>query len=276
MGLAVAERVARQFASLPQVEAVALAGSRVSGFADAESDVDLYVYVTEDVALDLRARIAGGSPRMEIGNATWEPGDEWIDAETGRSVDVMYRQVHWIEEQLDRVLVNYQASVGYSTCFWFNVRQSRMLFGRSGWFAALQQRAGQQYPNELRLAIIAKNYPLLRRNQSSYLRQIELAVEREDPVSVNHRVAALMASYFDVLFALNELPHPGEKRLLKHATASCSRVPREMDRHVTELLRSVGKADGDTVSRVNDLLDARDELLRQEMMVPNEGRPLVR
>ena len=276
VGLAVAERVARQFASLSQVEAVALAGSRVSGFADAESDIDLYVYVTEDIALDLRARIAAGSPRMEIGNATWEPGDEWIDAETGWSVDVMYRQVHWIEEQLDRVLVNHQASVGYSTCFWFNVRQSRTLFDRSGWFATLQQRARQPYPHELRQAILAKNYPLLRRNQSSYLHQIELAVEREDPVSVNHRVAALLASYFDVLFALNESPHPGEKRLLKHATASCSKLPHSMARQVTDLLASVGEPGEGVVAWVNDLLDALDELLVREMMVPNDRRPSVR
>ena len=214
-GLAVAERVAGQFASLPQVEAVALAGSRSSEFADAKSDVDLYVYVTEDIPLEVRAKIAAGSPRAEIGNATWEPGDEWIDAETGTSVDVMYRHVRWIEEQLDRVLVRHQASVGYSTCFWYNVLHSRVLFDRAGWFEALQRRARQGYPENCRRAIIAKNYPLLRHNQSSYLHQIELAVRRKDLVSVNHRVAALLASYFDVLFALNELPHPGEKRLIQ-------------------------------------------------------------
>ena len=268
MALAVAERIARRFASLPQVEAVAVSGSRTSEFADSRSDIDLYVYVTEDIPLDLRAKIAAGSPRAEIGNATWEPGDEWIDAETGTSVDVMYRHVRWMEEQLDRVLVQHQASVGYSTCFWYNVLHSRALFDRSGWFANLQQRAGQPYPQELRQAIIAKNYPLLRRNQSSYLHQIELAVAREDPVSVNHRVAALLASYFDVLFALNEMPHPGEKRLIQHAKVRCSKIPHEMERQVTELLASVGKGDGGTVAKVNGLLDGLDELLLREKMVP--------
>ena len=250
--LAVAERVAREFASLPQVEAVSLAGSRISEYADAESDVDLYVYVTEDIPLEERARIAAGSPHAEIGNATWEPGDEWIDAATGTPVDVMFRYVRWIEEQLDRVLVRHQASPGYSTCFWYNLLHSQALFDRKGWFAALQTRAKVSYPPELRKAIIAKNFPLLRRNQSSYLHQIELALKRNDPVSVNHRVAALLAGYFDVLFALNELPHPGEKRILEHAQVSCKRLPAGMEEQVREL---VGNPGGDVAKQVNALVD---------------------
>ena len=262
--MAVAQRIARRFAALPQVEAVALAGSRTSEFADGDSDVDLYVYVTEDVLLDVRAEIAAGSPRAEIGNATWEPGDEWIDAETGTAVDVMYRQVRWIEEQLDRVLVRHEASVGYSTCFWYNVLHSQPLFDHTGWFAALQWSAQVGYPPQLKRAIVAKNWPLLRRNQSSYLHQIELAVKRNDPVSINHRVAALLASYFDVLFAVNELPHPGEKRLLQHA-ARCAKTPREMERQLRQVVAAVGE--GDVVGRVHELVDGLEELLRHEGLI---------
>lgn len=260
--------MAGQFASLPQVEAVALAGSRTSSFLDANSDVDLYVYVTEDIALELRAKIASGSPRAEMGNATWEPGDEWIDGETGIAIDVMYRQSSWIEEQLDRALVRHEASVGYSTCFWYNVLHSQSLFDRAGWFAEVQRRAGRPYPLELKRAIIAKNYPLLRRNQSSYLHQIELAALRNDRVSVNHRVAALLASYFDVLFAVNELPHPGEKRLLDHAVASCVKMPEEMTKQVMALVAAVGGANADIIVRIDELVDGLDELLLREKMIP--------
>lgn len=132
----------------------------------------------------------------------------------------------------------------------------------------MQTRAKQTYPSELRRAIIAKNYPLLRHNQSSYLHQIELAVVREDQVSVNHRVTALLASYFDVVFALNEVPHPGEKRLIRHAKASCTKLPYDMEQHVTELLASAGTLNEAVMARVNDLVDSLDKLLRQHKMVP--------
>ncbi len=208
-----------------------MSGSQTSELCDSNSDVDLYVYVTDVVPLEVRRRIAAGAAQAEIGNEYWEPGDEWIDRETGIAVDVMFRQVAWIEEQLDRVLRRHQASVGYSTCFWYNVRYSQVLFDRRGWLQNLKNFSDQPYPPELKRAIIAKNFPLLRRNLSSYLHQIELAIARNDPVSVNHRVTALLASYFDVLFAVNELPHPGEKRLIAHALTQCQRVPPRYARH---------------------------------------------
>ena len=67
--------------------------------------------------------------------------------------------VRWIEEQLERVLVHHQASVGYSTCFWYNVLHSQALFDRAGWFAELQRRPRQPYPEELQRAIIGQKLP---------------------------------------------------------------------------------------------------------------------
>ena len=132
-----AKAIAAKFAGLPQVVAVALAGSRTAGASNEASDYDFYVYVQEDIPLEVREAIAQGAPaeliaqefaeRLEINNQFWEPGDEWIDSSSGCGVDVMYRTPQWIEEQLDRVLVQHQASVGYSTCFWCNVLTSALL-----------------------------------------------------------------------------------------------------------------------------------------------------
>lgn len=239
---AVARRVARQFGTLPQVVAVALGGSQAAGADDSSSDLDLYVYAPREVPVAFRRALAG--PAGEVGNSFWEPGDEWTDPATGARVDVMYRSPRWIADQLDRVLVRHEASVGYSTCFWYNVLHSQALFDRRGWYRGLQRRAHVPYPEELRRAILARNYPILRTNRSSYRVQLELALRRGDQVSLHHRVTALLASFFDIWFALERKPHPGEKRLLR-----C--LPRSW----AHLVRAVLSA------RAPDLLDRIDALL---------------
>jgi hypothetical protein len=137
----------------------------------------------------------------------------------------MYRSPEWTEGELTRVLKQHQASVGYSTAIWYNVLNCRPLYDPDGWLAGLLEIARQPYPDELRRAIIAKNYPLLRETRSSYRQQIEKSLTRQDKVSYNHRVAALLASYFDVLFAFNRQPHPGEKRLISLAKKLCPHLP---------------------------------------------------
>ncbi len=262
--LTVAQTIANRYAALPQVEAVVLAGSQTSGVADPGSDIDLYVYLNADLPIPERQRIAATeSHAPEVDNHFWESGDEWVDAPSGIHVDVMFRRKGWIEEQLDRVLNYHQASVGYSTCFWDNVLVSQALFDRNMWFTTLKKIADQPYPEALRRAIVAKNYPILRNTHSSYFYQISRAVSRGDPVSVNHRIAALLASYFDILFAVNRLPHPGEKRLVEIVVKRCARVPVGFVEQVNGLAVGIE----DVVVKVNELLDRLDELLKVEGLI---------
>ncbi len=259
-------KIAAEFATLPQVTAVVLAGSKGSQFSDECSDIDLYVYADPEPAEAWRAELAGKfGEQASVGNHFWEPGDEWVARSTGIVIDIMYRMPAWIEEQLDRVLLRYQASVGYSTCFVHNVLNSRRLYDREGWFASLQAKAAQQYPEMLRRAVVAKNHPILRNTLSSYLHQITLALARGDQVSVNHRVTALLASYFDILFAVNHLPHPGEKRLVDYVSANCPKRPPEFQRQVHEVLRSVASCnETELLARLQELLDGLDRLLLAE------------
>ncbi|MBL8259710.1 MAG: DUF4037 domain-containing protein [Candidatus Competibacteraceae bacterium] len=261
-------RVAARYGQLPKVEAVALAGSQTSSVADASSDIDLYVYCSEDLALSEREAVALEFARqVEIGNCFWEPGDEWIDLQTGIKVDVMFRPIHWIEAQLARVLDECQASVGYSTCFWNNVLVSEALFDRRGWFEALQTKARRHYPEVLRQAIIAKNFPILRDAFSSYAHQIQSAVARDDRVSIQHRVTALLASYFDIVFAINRLPHPGEKRLLRIAQTRCDHLPDGMSGQVEALLDAASMPGSDVLERIDSLVEGLENVLRAEKLL---------
>ena len=87
-------------------------------------------------------------------------------------------------------------------------------------------------------------------------------------MSVNHRVAALLASYFDILFALNRQTHPGEKRMLQAAKTSCQLVPRGMEQHVEGVLDAVARADRSLLDQLDALGGALDELLREAGMLP--------
>jgi predicted nucleotidyltransferase len=260
------KEIATEFATLPEVTAVVLAGSRMDEFSDDRSDIDLYVYAETEPPETWRTRLGQKfGEHLRIGNRFWEPGDEWALSRTGTVVDIMYRSPEWIEEQLDRVWIRHQASVGYSTCFVYNVLHSRPLYDRDGWFASLQAKAAQPYPAQLRRAILARNHPILRSMLSSYTHQISLAVERDDRVSINHRVSALLASYFDILFAVNCLPHPGEKRLVAFVLANCPKRPANFQKQINELVSAVASPDKSNMFRsINDLLDGLDALLATE------------
>lgn len=263
-----ARRLADLYSRFPQVGAVAFSGSLASGMADeASSDLDLYVFTTTLIPLSERVALVeemGGASHADMNLDYWDLGDEWIDARTGIEVDAVYWDTQWIENTLARVLRDHQPSIGYSTSHWNTIAQAKPLFDRTGWFARLQESCRQPYPEELRQAIIDRNLPLLRDVIPSYARQIEKAVRRADSVSVNHRVAALLASYFDIIFAFNRVLHPGEKRLVAQAERLCARLPVGMAGQVSDLLRLCGAPGPELVVVVNRLVDGLEEMLHGE------------
>ena len=87
----------------------------------------------------------GGAARANLNLRHWGPTDPYFDSTSGTEVDLLYFETRWMEQQLDRALVAHQASLGYSTCFWYTLRHSRLLFDRHGWHAAQQERALTDY-----------------------------------------------------------------------------------------------------------------------------------
>jgi predicted nucleotidyltransferase len=265
-----AQTISDKFSIWPQVTAVVLAGSQTVKVADELSDFDIYLYVDRELHPDIREKIAiEMSDRYEINNQFWEPGDELIDRETGWGVDIMYREPEWIEQQIDRLLLEHQASVGYSTCFWWNVLTSEILYDRDGWFQKLQETADRPYPEPLRQAIIAKNHPILRDNLSSFQHQLSSAVARKDAIGIVHRTAALLGSYFDIIFAVNCIPHPGEKRLVELAKNLCSKLPKDFDVQIESVTNCISLSEGDRsiLAATDKLIDGLDELLIQESLI---------
>jgi hypothetical protein len=268
--LTLARRIADQFAARSEVVAVALSGSSSANNVDDASDIDLYVYTEEEIQLDARIKImkgSGGASRSSMGLNFWGPGDEWFDAETGIEVDIVYFDFRWLEDQLQRVILDHQPSMGYSTCFWYLVNRSQVFYDPDRWFGDLQLFCNQPYPEALRQNIINFNHPVLREIIPSYFLQIKKATKRGDLVSINHRLAGLLASYFDILFAVNHQLHPGEKRLVQKVLSNCALLPVNMENEINAILIAAGNIQIGFLGLVSEFLDHLDQLLRSEGLI---------
>lgn len=263
------KQLAAHFSALPQVQAVGMAGSRVNPRtpSDPASDIDLYVFTTAEIPLKTRQEIVentGGASRAEMGLNYWGPNDTWFNLPSGVEIDNNFFYALWMEDQIDQVLVRHEASLGYTTCFWHTMKHMTVLADPQGWLTMMKQRCAVDYPEALRRNIIRFNHPVLRTIIPAYAHQVEKAARRDDMVSVNHRLAGLLASYFDILFALNRQTHPGEKRLLELAAASCLLLPMDFDVDIREVLRAGAGDLAGLGASVNLLLDHLDDLLRRE------------
>jgi ribonuclease HI/predicted nucleotidyltransferase len=219
------QKVLDGFAGFSEVEGIALGGSRTQGVADAQSDFDLYVYVETIPEQESRRKLLEPvCNRAEVGNTFWELEDDVV-LKDGAVVEVIYRQLDDFEREVAGLVEGFQPKTGYSTCFWGSFLTSLLLFDRQGRLTQLQKRFNVSYPEALAESIIRRNLPLLGESLAAYPKQAETAFARGDWISLRHRTDAFLASYFDVLFAINRVPHPGEKRLVERSQALCSRLP---------------------------------------------------
>lgn len=233
------DRLISALSSLKTTGAVVIGGSRAYGANDELSDYDIYVY--SDVKPDENADTERGKiieplcSYAEIGNEYWEHEDNVV-LKDGTHADIIYRQFGMIEQLMDLQLNKGFAFNNYTTCFWFNLLHTKIMYDRDGKYKSLQEKANVPYPELLRKNIITRSKALIFEKLPAFDAQIEKAYARNDIISVNHRTAEFLASYSDMIFALNRLPHPGEKRILAYAVKNCKILPKDFAENITELL----------------------------------------
>lgn len=251
--------VINAFEKLNEVDSVVLGGSRSTGECDAKSDYDIYVYCSGDLSLEQKASVLKPFCSMtEIGNHYWELEDNCV-LSNGISLDVIYRSIDKFEGYLKFVVDEGVSFNGYTTCFWHNIINSKILFDKSGKFTELQKKYTIDYPEKLRENIISKNRKLLSGVLPSYDKQIKKAAQRNDLVSVHHRITEFLASYFDIIFALNRLTHPGEKKLVSLCKKNCKILPENFEENINALLASVTK--GNSYDIVCDMVAELDKVI---------------
>ena len=224
-----------ELGSLSQVEAIALGGSRATGRNDEKSDYDVYVYITNSIDEKVRKDILDKyCSYMEIGNSFWELEDD-VTLKDGIDMDIIYRNMDDFEKMVSSVVIDCIPWNGYTTCMWHNLITSQIVLDKNGKLNKIQEKYRIPYPSELKENIISNNLKLLNGMLPSFDMQIKKAENRGDLVSVNHRITEFLASYFDIIFALNEMTHPGEKRMQSICSKECNILPRNFDENLNRL-----------------------------------------
>lgn len=224
-----------ELTALPQIEGIALGGSRAGDHFDEKSDYDVYLYCTAPIAEDIRHGILEKyCSYMELGNHFWELEDN-CTLKNGIDIDILYRNLDDYVQDVALVVEECNSRNGYTTCMWHNLKTCKILYDRDGRLTAVKKRFDIPYPAQLKVNIIDKNRKLLHGTLPAYSGQIMKAAKRNDRVSINHRTSAFLESYFDILFALNEQTHPGEKRLVSLAKEACPVLPEDFEKNLNTL-----------------------------------------
>lgn len=232
-------KIIDEYKKFEQVEAIAIGGSSAAKTSDNASDVDIYVFTNKNIPIELRENLVKKvSSKYEVGAEYFGSGDEYFVDNLGIQLDIMFWDKNWFDSVVENVWIKHYPSNGYTTCFLYTLKNLQILFDKNGWLAGLKEKINTDYPEELANNITKRNLMLMKDKPfASYYDQIEKAVSRKDINSINHRIACFLASYFDIIFALNKLLHPGEKRLIKFAKDNCKILPEKFEENIENLLQ---------------------------------------
>lgn len=225
------------YINLQNIEAIAIGGSTSAETFDNKSDIDIYIFSKTDIPVEVRADIIKpNSSKFEIGGEYFGSGDEFILDKLNKQLDIMYWNIEWFENVVNNTWVKYYPQNGYTTCFLYTLKNFNIVYDKNNWLLNLQEKINTPYPKKLKENIINRNLMLMKNKPfASYYEQIQKAILRNDIVSINHRISAFVASYFDIIFALNEQLHPGEKKLIQFAKNNCKILPKNFEENLYKL-----------------------------------------
>jgi hypothetical protein len=213
----IASRIAEVVGQISGVIAVSLGGSVGSGLADADSDFDFHVFWTDPLAspTEREAHLAtiadAGSIIVRPGTASWELED-WF-AVDGRLVELIYVAWRDVEADVASAYDRGLTDAEFTTARLHNYAHGHALHDPTGVLRATQERLNHAYPEATRDLLLRREPERL----AMALKHLRTAQARRDVLFAQHRRYTVQAIFFNLLFALNRLYHPGEKRLLTHA-----------------------------------------------------------
>lgn len=230
-----------EFAKIPQVRSIAVGGSRAIKRNDEFSDYDVYVYATETIPIGQRRDILENyCSSIALDNHYREHEDVCI-MEDGTQLNIVYRELGEFLEGIVRVVEEYEPLDRCTTSMWHSLLTGRIAYDKGGLLAEAKETYALPYPQKLKDNIISHHMNLIKYGIPSFMAQMEKAMKRKDMVNINQCAQRFMDSYFDIMFALNEKLHPGEKRLLQICMEECKILPVNFELNIRLLLNSMFK-----------------------------------
>ncbi|MCR6515955.1 MAG: DUF4037 domain-containing protein [Clostridium chrysemydis] len=246
--------------SLEEVELIMLGGSKALNKEDALSDYDVYVYYSDYIEVEARREILKKYFKyVEVSNKFFEEEDDGILI-NGKEVELIYRDLNFLEDNFIDTFEKFESSFGYSTCMVHNILTSKVLYDKNDIIKGYREKYNF-YPKELKESIVLNNIKLLDNQMPSLSYQIIKAIKRGDIISINHRITEYLAIYFDILFSLNEEFHPGEKRLLPWIEKFKIK-PENSKELITNLLNAQNLSKEDGIKTVKELSNGMNDLVK--------------
>ncbi len=200
---------------------IAFGGAHAKGFADEASDLDLYIFAPAIATDEARSRLV--EALTDSPPRSWSAPGDFTQAGTdfvfrGQRVEVWLRNTSLIEQTLDECergivkqdLVTWTVMGFYNHCALSDIAHMRVLDDPDGMLAQWRRRVGV-YPQRLGASIIEKHLAAARfwPHNPHYAS----AVERCDVLYVSGIVQQVAHNLAQVLFALNRVYFPGDKKL---------------------------------------------------------------
>ena len=240
---------------------IALGGAHAKGVEDAESDLDLYVFARDILPNAERASLTRQASGNVSNVVSWGDDAEFTQAGTdfhyqGQKIECWLRHADMISASVaecrrgivKREFVTWTTTGFYNHCVLSDLFHMVPLEDPAGMLARWQHEVAV-YPSELRQAIVEQHLSAAHfwPDNFHYLS----AIERCDLIYVTGIVQQVVHNLIQVLFALNRVYFPGDKKLdvaIRHLSLKPERTEERLQRLVfpgaqptQELLREQGE-----------------------------------
>ena len=209
---------------------------------------------------------------VQEGQTPWGEPLFRVEFPSGESLQLIFRLWSAWKLRLVQAVDRQESSTGWTTVFWHQLLTGTVLFDRQGQVKQLKSHYSIPYPQKLSHSILAKNVPFVLGPKALGLTNFIQALRKNDWIAATLHLAALWASLFDILFAVNHALHPGGQDLFA-ASCQLETLPPHWNSLMDEV-KSSALGSPALLTAVARLFDAVENWLAEKPVQQDEPFPM--